>query len=237
MKAQFPDEQSDEGEFQRQEDAFRDWISQDGSTPYPAVAGRYHLYISLACPWAHRIFITLKLKGLEGAIGVSVVDPVRDDAGWAFRKGPGHDGDPINHFQFLSEAYTASEPHYRGRVTVPVLWDKETHRIVNNSEDDICQMFNNRLGKLAKNDIDLFPADLREEQEELSQFIYDHVNNGVYKAGFASTQKAYEKPCRELFAALDKLEEPLSLRKPDGRDRLAALLHPGPVRSRLSRPF
>ncbi len=113
MNAQFPDEQSVEGEFQRQEDAFRDWVSNDGSTRFPAVAGRYHLYISLACPWAHRSLITLKLKGLAAAVSVTVVDPVRDDYGWAFRDGPGYSADPVNHFKFLSEAYLASKPGYQ----------------------------------------------------------------------------------------------------------------------------
>src|SRR6266508_3143516 len=124
MKAQFPSEQSESGEFQRQEDAFREWISADGSTPYPAVAGRYHLYISLACPWASRTFIVRKLKGIERAVGVTVVDPIRDERGWAFRKGPGYSFDPLNGFSFLREAYIATDPKYRGRVTVPVLWDK-----------------------------------------------------------------------------------------------------------------
>src|SRR3954471_24540892 len=125
VKGQFPEEQSEEGEFRRQEDAFRDWISTDGSTPYPAFAGRYHLYISLACPWASRTLIVRRVKGLESAIGVTVVDPIRDERGWAFRDGPGYSTDPINGFKFLSEAYRASDPHFHGRWTVPVLWDKQ----------------------------------------------------------------------------------------------------------------
>ncbi len=139
---QFADEQSAKGSFERQEDAFRDWISADGSTPYPAVAGRYHLYVSLACPWASRTVIVRHLLGLEEAISMSTIDPIRDDRGWAFRDGPGYTRDPINGFAFLSEAYTATDPQFKGRVTVPVLWDKQTRRIVNNSEDDICRMFN-----------------------------------------------------------------------------------------------
>lgn len=210
MKAQFPDEQSEEGEFERQEDSFRDWVSMDGSTRYPAVAGRYHLYISLACPWASRTFIALKLKELEQAVGVTVVDPVRDERGWAFREGSGCCEDPVNHFKFLSEAYLASEPGYKGRVTVPVLWDKQTKRIVNNSEDDICRMFNAAFNTPDSDPVDLFPADIQEEQEKLSEFIYDNVNNGVYKAGFATSQSAYEKACEALFAALDELEERLA---------------------------
>src|SRR5205809_5429886 len=125
MKAQFPDEETKSGEFKRQEDAFREWISNDGSTPYAAGAGRYHLYVSWACPWASRTIIVRKLKGLEDAIGMTAVDPIRDERGWAFRDGPGYSRDPINGFEFLSEAYMASDPNYRGRVTVPVLWDMQ----------------------------------------------------------------------------------------------------------------
>ena len=120
-KAQFPEEQSAEGEFERQEDAFRDFVSADGSTPYPAIAGRYHLYISLACPWASRTLIVRHLKTLKDVIGVTVVDPVRDERGWAFRDGPGYSHDPVNGFKFLSEAYAATDPNFDGRVTVPVL--------------------------------------------------------------------------------------------------------------------
>src|SRR5438477_13215117 len=122
MKPQFASETSEAGEFQRQEDTFREWISADGSTSYPAVAGRYHLYISLACPWASRTLIVRNLKGLQDAVGVTVVDPIRDDRGWAFRDGPGHTRDPVNGFAFLSEAYVATDPNFDGRVTVPVLW-------------------------------------------------------------------------------------------------------------------
>ncbi len=210
MSAQFPEEQSEDGAFERQEDAFRDWVTADGLSGYKAEAGRYHLYISLACPWASRALIVRNLKGLADAVGVTVVDPVRDDRGWAFREGPGYELDAVNGFEFLSEAYVATDPEFHGRVTVPVLWDKERGRIVNNSEDDICRMFNDAFGAVDGGDVDLFPADIAEEQEELSGFIYDQVNNGVYKAGFANTQKAYEKPCRELFEALDQLEARLA---------------------------
>ena len=212
-KAQFPEEQSAEGEFERQEDAFRDLVSADGSTPYPAIAGRYHLYISLACPWASRTLIVRHLKTLEDVIGVTVVDPVRDERGWAFRDGPGYSHDPVNGFKFLSEAYAATDPNFDGRVTVPVLWDKQTHRIVNNSEDDICRMFNDFFAAFGNRDVDLFPKDIETEHAKLSSFIYDNVNNGVYKAGFASKQQAYEKPCRTLFAALDELDARLAARR------------------------
>ena len=207
MSAQFPREQSDSGEFERQEDAFREWISADGSTPFPAVSGRYHLYVSLACPWASRTVIVRKLRGLEEAIGMTVVDPIRDERGWAFRDGPGFSADPINGFRFLGEAYAATNPNYDGRVTVPVLWDKVTKKIVNNCEDDICLMFNDAFNSVAKNKaLDLFPKELAAEQSKLSEFIYNNVNNGVYKAGFATRQQPYEISCRKLFEALDELE-------------------------------
>ncbi|HEY1171742.1 MAG TPA: glutathione S-transferase family protein [Verrucomicrobiae bacterium] len=209
-KSQFSSEQSESGGFQRQEDAFREWVSADGSTAYPAVAGRYHLYISLACPWASRTLIVRNLKGLQDVIGVTVTDPVRDERGWSFSDGPGHTRDPINGFRFLSEAYALTDPDFKGRVTVPVLWDKETRRIVNNSEDDICRMFNDAFAAFSDKSVDLFPKDIEQEHAQLSEFIYDHVNNGVYKAGFASSQSEYEKPCRELFNALDELEKRLA---------------------------
>ena len=211
--AQFPNEQSESGEFQRQEDSFREWVSSESGAKFPAVAGRYHLYVSLACPWASRTVILRKLNGLEDAISMSVVDPIRDERGWAFRDGRGFSKDPINGFLFLAEAYMASDPKFQGRVTVPVLWDKQQRCIVNNSEDDICRMFNDVFAPLGKSPIDLFPKDAAAEHEEISAFVYDKVNNGVYKAGFATSQGAYEKHCRILFDALDRLEERLSTRR------------------------
>ena len=206
--AQFPKEQSKTGDFERQEDAFREWISNDGSTSYPAVADRYHLYVSLACPWASRTIIARTLLGLEHVIGMTVVDPVRDERGWAFRNGPGYSKDPINGFEFLAQAYTATDPTFDGRVTVPVLWDKERSRIVNNCEDDICVMFNNAFRFLAQNkEIDLFPSDIAPEQEKLSDFIYETINNGVYRAGFTTRQRSYQFACQRLFAALDELND------------------------------
>jgi putative glutathione S-transferase len=210
---QFPDEQSTAGEFKRQGDAFRDWVKADGSTPYVPAAGRYHLYVSFACPWAHRTLIARQLLKLEGVIGVTAVDPVRDERGWAFRDGPGHSRDPINGFEFLREAYLASEPGFRGRWTVPVLWDKETRRIVNNSEDDICRMFNDELRQFGARNVDLFPRDHAKEQDALSAEIYERVNNGVYRAGFATKQSAYERAARDLFAMLDKLEQRLATKR------------------------
>jgi glutathionyl-hydroquinone reductase len=212
-RGQFPEERSETGEFERQEDAFREWISNDGLTPYPAVAGRYHLYVSLACPWAHRTLVVRKLKGLEQAIGVTVADPIRDEKGWAFREGPNHGIDLVNGFRYLSEAYAATDPEFNGRFTVPVLWDKESRRIVNNSEDDICRMFNNAFASIGLAEPDLFPEDIEQEHRELAEFIYKNVNNGVYRAGFATRQEVYEKACRELFAALDWLDRRLARRR------------------------
>lgn len=209
-KAPFPDEQSDGGEFQRQEDAFRNWITSDGTSLFLPAPGRYHLYISLACPWASRALIVRNLKGLQDAIGLTVVDPIRDERGWAFREGPDHSTDPVNGFQYLKEAYIMSDPRFRGRVTVPVLWDKETRRIVNNSEDDICRMFNDALAPAGSGGPDLFPPDIETAHKEMAEFIYDHINNGVYKSGFATSQRVYEKACRALFDALDVVEGRLS---------------------------
>ena len=157
-------------EFKHQADAFRSWVSVDNTSPFPLAQGRYHLYISLACPWASRTFIVRKLKHLEQAIGVTVADPIRDERGWAFRDGPGFSRDLVNGFQFLSEAYLATDAQYSGRVSVPVLWDKQTRQIVNNSEDDICRMFNGVFSALGDSGVDLFPADLSAEQDRLSAF-------------------------------------------------------------------
>jgi glutathionyl-hydroquinone reductase len=213
VKAQFPDEVSFEGEFVRQEDLFRAWVSADGSSEYPVAAGRYHLYVSYACPWAHRTIIVRRLRGLEEAVGMTVVDPVRDARGWAFRDGPHHTKDPVNGFTFLSQAYLATDPLYRQRVTVPVLWDKHTKRIVNNSEDDIMRMFEVDFEPLARNKVDLCPPELRDEIDALNTLIYETVNNGVYRAGFATTQKAYEHAARHVFQTLDQLEQRLSSRR------------------------
>jgi putative glutathione S-transferase len=229
MKAQFPTEQTESGEFHRQEDAFREWISDDGSSPYPAAADRYHLYVSLACPWASRTIIFRKLKGLEQVIGMTIVDPIRDERGWAFRDPSGRippgvpfeSTDPINRFQFLSEAYKATDPDFDERVTVPVLWDKETKKIVNNCEDDICRMFNNVFNEFAQNkNVDLFPKDIEAEHAKLASFLHDNVNNGVYRAGFATRQRPYEIACRRVFEALDELEERLSKSRYLFRDRI-----------------
>jgi putative glutathione S-transferase len=229
MKAQFPTEQNESGEFQRQEDRFREWISSDGSTPYAAAAGRYHLYVSLACPWASRTVIFRKLKRLEEVIGMTIVDPIRDEKGWAFRDpsgktppgAPFESTDPINGFQYLSEAYKATDSDFNERITVPVLWDKKTNWIVNNCEDDICRMLNDVFNDFARNkNLNLFPKDIEAEHAKLANFLHDNVNNGVYRAGFATRQRPYEIACRRVFEALDELEERLSKSRYLFRDRI-----------------
>jgi putative glutathione S-transferase len=228
--AQFPDEQSKSGEFKRQEDAFRDWVNRDGSTPHKPERGRYHLYVSLACPWAHRTIILRKLKGLEETIGMTIVDPLRDERGWAFRDpsagrravaaGERNDTevvppstDPVNGFQFLSEAYRATDPDYQGRVTVPVLWDKQTKRIVSNSDDDLLRMFNSEFDEFATHAYDFYPPDLRGEIDRINQRIYERVNNGVYRAGFATAQRPYERAAKRLFETLDELDARLAAQR------------------------
>jgi putative glutathione S-transferase len=213
VHAQFPDEQAIDGSFVRQQDAFRQWVTADGRSGYPVEPGRYHLYVSLACPWAHRTIIMRVLRGLESAIGMTVVDPVRDERGWAFRDGPGYTADPINGFKYLSEAYAATDPQYRGRVTVPVLWDTQTRRIVSNSDDDILRMLETEFDAVARVAADYFPIAHRSEIDELNEWIFETVNDGVYRAGFATTQPAYERAAHRLFQSLDRLEERLTVRR------------------------
>ncbi|MSU50170.1 MAG: glutathione S-transferase family protein [Opitutus sp.] len=210
---QFPEEQDEDGGFERQDDEFREWVRADGSTAFPPAPGRYHLYVSLACPWAHRTLIVRQLKKLTGVVGATVVDPVRDERGWAFRDGPGHSRDALNGFEFLREAYLATRRGFRGRWTVPVLWDTQTRHIVNNSEDDICRMFNDEFAPGGGGTPDLFPPALASEQAALSGEIYERVNNGVYRAGFATRQRAYERAARDLFVMLDTLEHRLASRR------------------------
>ncbi|MBV8637301.1 MAG: glutathione S-transferase family protein [Candidatus Eremiobacteraeota bacterium] len=201
IKAQFPDEQSEDGRFIRQGDHFRSWVSADGRSGFPAVAGRYHLYVSLACPWAHRTIIVRKLKRLESAIPMTIVDPIRDERGWRYGT------------HFLSELYLASDPRYHDRVTVPVLWDMETKRIVSNSDDDIMRMFETEFNAIGDPLPDLYPYDLRTEIDALNAVIYETVNDGVYRAGFATAQDAYEEAAYRVFATLDELEQRLSTRR------------------------
>ena len=199
-KAQFPDEQSEDGRFVRQDDAFRGWVSADGRTGFPAVAGRYQLFVSLACPWAHRTIIMRKLKGLESAVAMTVVDPIRDERGWRYG----------NHF--LRELYMNTDPRYRGRVTVPVLWDPQTKRIVSNSDDDILRMFETEFEAIATPG-DYYPAALRTQIDALNEEIFQTVNDGVYQAGFATSQEAYAQAAYRVFATLDRLEERLATRR------------------------
>ena len=213
MKAKFPAEQSSDGEFVRQQDAFRRWVTADGSSGFPAEAGRYHLYVSLACPWAHRTIVVRKLMGLEDAIGLTVVDPLRDERGWAFRAVRGASLDTLNGFAYLAEAYGATDPSYRGRVTVPVLWDKTTQQIVSNSDDDIMRMLETEFGAFAQNRLDLYPAAQRAEIDALNETIYQTLNNGVYLAGFATAQRVYERAAYRVFATLDALEAQLTARR------------------------
>jgi glutathionyl-hydroquinone reductase len=208
--AQFPRESDRRGAFVRQQSRFRDWVSADGSTAFPAEPGRYHLYISLACPWASRALIVRKLKRLEDAIGLTVVDPLRDERGWRFTS---EEPDPVNGFTFLSEAYLASDPGFDGRVTVPVLWDKQTGRIVNNESADIIRMLNSAFDAWGDETVDLYPQPLREEIDAINERVYETVNNGVYRAGFATTQEAYEEAFDALFASLDWLDVRLAGRR------------------------
>jgi putative glutathione S-transferase len=206
--AQFQKETDTKGAFVRQTSAFRGWVRADGSTEFPAEAGRYHLYVCYACPWASRTIIYRKLKGLEDAISMTAVDPVRDEKGWKFFA---DDPDPINGFEYLSEAYELTDPDFSDRVTVPVLWDKETNRAVNNESSEIIRMLNSEFNDSASNpDLDLYPPSLRSEIDELNHRIYNSINNGVYRAGFATTQGAYEQAFIELFEALDEMDDRLA---------------------------
>ena len=210
-RAQMPDETDERGAFVRQTSRFQDWVTADGASGYPAAAGRYHLYVSLACPWASRVVIARALKGLEGVIGMTVVDPIRDERGWAFTDRPGCGPDPINGFRFLREAYLASDPGFEGRVTVPALWDRERKRFVNNESSQLLIMLNEAFDAYAERpEVDLYPAPLRARIDEVDAEVYEHVNDGVYRAGFASSQAAYEQAFDALFEALDRLERRLS---------------------------
>ncbi|MGA9418808.1 MAG: glutathione S-transferase family protein [Candidatus Cybelea sp.] len=211
IRAQFPDEQAQDGSFARQVDAFDDWVRADGSTAYPVEAGRYHLYVSLACPWASRTVIVRKLKGLEAAIGMTVVDPVRDERGWRFSP---NEPDPLNGWAFLSEAYFSTDPGYRARVTVPILWDAHRKRIVSNNDDDIMRMLGSEFDAVARTpQLDLYPRERRDEIDALNATLYETVNNGVYLAGFATRQASYERAAYRVFETLDAMEARLTDRR------------------------
>jgi putative glutathione S-transferase len=202
-------EAGEDGSFQRQQSSFRGWVTADGSSGFPLRAGRYLLYVARACPWAHRTLIGRRLMGLQDAIGVAYVNPLRDRRGWAFT-GDGF-SDPINGFRLLSEAYTATDPGYRARVSVPVLWDTEQRLIVNNESADILRMLATVFAPLAEHPVPLYPEPLRDEIDTLNQRIYDGVNNAVYKAGFSTRQAVYDREVTSLFHHLDALDERLAV--------------------------
>lgn len=204
-----------DGRFERQDSRFRNWVTPDGEPGptgeggFEAEPGRYHLYVSLACPWAHRTLIMRRLKGLEQAIGVSVTHWLMAEQGWTFEPGPGVVGDPINGARFMHEVYTAADPHYTGRVTVPVLWDRQRNTIVSNESADIVRMLNSAFDDVGATPGDYVPASLLAEIDAVNERVYATVNNGVYRAGFATTQQAYEEAVIGLFDTLDWLEQRL----------------------------
>jgi glutathionyl-hydroquinone reductase len=207
------------GRFLRKDSAYRNFVTADGSAGstgrggFKAEAGRYHLYVSLACPWAHRTLIMRVLKGLTEMISVSVVNWLMAEQGWTFAEGPGVVADDVNHARFLYQVYTAADPHYSGRVTVPVLWDKKQRTIVNNESSEIIRMLNSAFDGIGAAPGDYYPQALRGEIDAINARVYDTLNNGVYKCGFATTQSAYEEAIAPLFATLDWLEERLSTRR------------------------
>jgi putative glutathione S-transferase len=213
---QWYDTKSTGGRFVRTESQFRNWITEDGSPGptgkggFKAESGRYHLYVSYACPWAHRTLIFRALKGLTHAISLSVVHWFMGEQGWTFADGPGVIPDKINGAEYLHQIYTKVDPKYTGRVTVPVLWDKEKNTIVSNESAEIIRMLNGAFNRMGATPGDYYPAPLRDEIDELNDRIYKTVNNGVYKAGFATTQTAYEEAVKPLFNMLDKLDNRLS---------------------------
>ncbi|KAA6165977.1 MULTISPECIES: glutathione S-transferase family protein [Pseudomonas] len=208
-------ESSADGAFQREQAQRRNWVTADGQPGpsgeggFKAEAGRYHLYVSLACPWAHRTLILRKLKGLESLIDVSVVSWLMLENGWTFDKALGSSGDTLDGFDFMHQRYTADTADYTGRVTVPVLWDKQLNRIVSNESAEIIRMFNSAFNELTGNTLDFYPEALRPSIDTLNERIYPAVNNGVYRAGFATSQPAYESAFDDVFAELDYLEQHL----------------------------
>ncbi|BDA85847.1 glutathione-dependent reductase [Aureimonas sp. SA4125] len=211
--------ESKNGSFERTVTEFRDWITPDGAPgpagqkAFPAETGRYHLYISLACPWAHRTLIVRRLKKLEDVVSLSVVDFLMAENGWVFSDRPGAIGDSVLGKDRLYEVYTEAKPDFTGRVTVPVLWDKQTGTIVNNESAEIIRILNSGFGDLADTSVDLAPEALLHEIDAINARVYDRINNGVYKCGFATTQGAYEAPFHQLFAELDALEALLSTQR------------------------
>ena len=210
------DTDNNQGEFKREAAQLRNWVTEDGSAGqsgdagFKAEKGRYHLYVSLACPWAHRTLIFRHLKGLEDYISVSVVSPDMLEHGWTFDKDNHSTGDALFDSDFMHQIYTRNKADYSGRVTVPVLWDKKTQRIVSNESAEIIRMFNSAFNGLTGNERDFYPQSLRSEIDEVNEFVYHNINNGVYRAGFATSQEAYTEAFDNLFAALDKIEQRLT---------------------------
>lgn len=207
------------GEFTRSESTFRNWVTKDGSSgssgvgDFIAEPGRYHLYVSYACPWAHRTLIFRALKGLEDVISVSVVHPLMPEESWIFAEYPGATKDHVNQAHFLYENYRLADPQFNGLVTVPVLWDIKKRTIVNNESSEIIRMLNSAFNDYAKSDIDYYPDSLRQDIDSINSLVYHDVNNGVYRCGFATTQDAYNRAFDRLFDALEELEARLSLRR------------------------
>ena len=214
------------GRFERKESQFRDWVTADGapapgrSRGFKAEPGRYHLYVSLACPWAHRTLIFRKLKRLEDVISVSVVHPFMGKDGWTFLAEDGATGDTLYGLDFLHQVYTRADPAYSGRVTVPVLWDRREQTIVSNESSEIIRMLNSAFDAWGDASVDLYPEALRGDIDDINTFVYPSINNGVYRCGFATTQAAYEEAFAELFAALDRVEAMLGERRYLAGDRL-----------------
>lgn len=212
VKGQWHDQwyETDNGEFIREDAQCRNWITADGSAGptggdgFKAESGRYHLFVSLACPWAHRTLIFRELKGLSEHIGVTVVDPKMLEHGWEFSEVS--QDNPLGELQYMHQVYTAAKADYTGRVTVPVLWDKQHNTIVSNESADIIRMFNSAFNSITGNDLEFYPEELADEINQVNDWIYNTVNNGVYKAGFATNQEAYDKAYDELFETLDQLE-------------------------------
>ncbi len=204
------------GEFIRWKSGFRNWITLDGAAGssgeggFKAEPGRYHLYVSYACPWAHRTLIYRALKGLEDIISVSVVHPLMPAESWVFGEYPGATADTVNGCKKLQQVYQIAEPDFDGMVTVPVLWDKKRRTIVNNESSEIIRMFNSVFDEWGRADVDFYPEALRDEIDAINKTVYDNINNGVYRTGFAKTQEAYERAYDNLFAALDEIEQRLS---------------------------
>jgi putative glutathione S-transferase len=208
------------GRFVRKDSAFRDRVTADGSSGFRAEPGRYHLYVSLACPWAHRTLIFRKLKGLEHVISLSIVDPLMAEHGWEFGDAPGTIPDTVNGARYLHEVYTRAKHDYTGRVTVPVLWDRQKQTIVNNESAEIIRMLNSEFDAFGDASLDFYPEDLRAEIDALNEVVYARVNNGVYRCGFATTQEAYEEAFQELFETLAMLDARLAGRRWLFGDRL-----------------